>query len=254
MLSFDTLCRLINERKCVKSARALELDECVVSRSAFPRLYGGGSEDKESDFLLEIFSHIPSILALDSGLRGEIQAFMQIVLRNGSMHSEEFLHRYLYEFWEEIERPHHGLEMKESYFKCQGSTASSSFLRDVVRRVHEKGTNIPDILGCTNSNSVLIVEIKNEELDDRALGQILRYYQVVRNTCDRYFVNRDSCRVVPMLIAPGCSLGFWNSIPFHFREVLEIYYWRVSSSGKVHLVDGKQSLRDSARTRLFQSS
>jgi hypothetical protein len=254
MLSFATVLRLVQERKCIKSARPLELGEFVVGRLAFPLLYGGGSNSRESDFLLEIFSHIPALICLDDGIRNEIRDFMQIVLRNGSMHSEDFLHRYLYEFWADIDRPNASFAMQESFYKCQGDSSNSVFMQEVVKRVHERGKNVPDILGRSNTGSVLIVEIKNEDLDDRALGQVLRYYQLVRNACDRYFVNLASCNVVPILIAPSCSLGFWNSIPFHFREVLEIYYWRISSEGKVYLVDGKQCLRDSARMRLFQSS
>jgi hypothetical protein len=253
MISLETLQRLLTERKCPCTLLPLSPDEYVVSRKSFPKLYGGGRGDSESKFISAIFDHIPSVLSSqsESDVRDCIRGFMQLVLRNGTMHSEDFLHRYIFEFWGEIEHPFTSKSITESYFKCQDrDSTNSDFFRHLVRKIYQSGKTVPDIIACTRSSEIFVIEIKNAELDDRALGQILRYYQIVRSTCDRSFFDKSAWKITPILIATAGRLDFWDSLPMHFREFLEIFFWQTTSDGRINLIDGKASLRESAKSRL----
>lgn len=127
---------------------------------------------------------------------------------------------------------------------------------ELVSKVYKGGEHVPDIIAISSEPSPIlyVIEIKNEGIDDRALGQILRYYQVVRNICDRSVTRCNARRVTPVLVVPPTDgLSFWDSVPFHFREVVEIYFWRSNSDGSIELVDGKACLRRMARGRVFSA-
>jgi hypothetical protein len=258
MLSPDLLLRLISQRKCLRSAVPLSVEELLISRSSFPHLFRGEFAKDEADFIGHIFARIVGILPLvaDEG-RTAIRGFMQEVLRNGKIHSEEFLHRYLFEFWDDTWMDAgDGFSLCEKFYKCKLQDGVSAFAKSVVPRVYLSGQNIPDIIGISGkaSKCVYVIEIKNEPLDDRALGQILRYYQVVRTVCDKHWLHGSVKRVIPVLVVPEGSLSFWESVPFHFREVLEILYWRLNSHGAIELVDGKAVLRQISGSRVFVAS
>ncbi len=255
MLTSELIVRLICDRKCIRSVIPLSSSEHLISRESFPSLFRGEIREQEAEFIWLIFDRLDSVLRnLDEVGRNSVRQFMQDVLRNGKIHNEEFLHRYLFEFWEDAWLTLNGsFKFQEKFFKCKVNDAGSRFSRNLIARIRNAGENIPDIIAISGDvdKTIFVIEIKNEPLDDRALGQILRYYQVVRHACDRDTRSGDVKRVVPVLVVPSGDVTFWDSVPFHFREVLEILYWRVSSSGVVELVDGKSVLRRISGSRRF---
>ncbi len=229
----------------------------MICQRSFPALFVGETKVEEAEYIKLIVQGLDSIFSeLDETQRGSVKCFMRDVLRNGKIHNEEFLHRYLFHFWDDAWLSHHGaVAIREKFFKCNVSDSASRFGRSLVGRVYNRGEHIPDIIGIAGDSDerIYVIEIKNEPLDDRALGQILRYYQVVRNACDRDALYGNVKRVVPVLIVPDGGISFWDSVPFHFREVLEILYWRLNSIGDVVLVDGKSVLRRISGGRRFPS-
>jgi hypothetical protein len=255
MLSTELIIRLISERKCLRSTEHLGSAEHLISRHSFPALFRGETQQQEVDFVKLIFGRLESVLAnLDDDGRASVQFFMQDVLRNGKIHNEEFLHRYLFEFWDDAWlNQEESFGLLEKFYKCQLDEYASPFAKSVIPKLYKRGEHVPDIIAISGdaTKRVFVIEIKNEPLDDRALGQILRYYQVVRHACDRNTLYGSAKRVVPVLVVPEGDLSFWDSVPFHFREVLEILYWRLSSDGRVELVDGKAVLRRISGGRIF---
>ena len=100
MLPMEMFMRLVHERKCVRTSAPLQPEEHIVSQSAFPKLFAGVTDAKETKFILSIFATLEhSLGSLSDTAKMDARQFMQIVLRHGGIHNEEFLHRYLYEFW-----------------------------------------------------------------------------------------------------------------------------------------------------------
>jgi hypothetical protein len=247
MLQVEFVRQMIGKNKCLKTSKFLDEADFLISRTAFPKLYSGSADRSEADFIKYIHDVLPALFVrADRELRSALRAFMQVVLKNGRMHNEEFLHRFLFEFWTDLCDSSVPFVLDEKYFKGQRIGDETEFSRNVVQRVYQHGEHIPDILGFSGGDEkcVYIVEIKNEKLDDRALGQILRYYQVVRRICDRLAKQWYVRRVVPLLVVPDGHRSFWQSMPFYFREVVEIVYWKAGAEGTVELHDGKRRLRE----------
>ncbi|HZH78338.1 MAG TPA: hypothetical protein VEY88_20080 [Archangium sp.] len=256
MLSPELLLESLTEGRCLRSRIRLTGDERVLSRSTFPSLYTGGNDAKEAAFLKEIFRTIPATLRmpeLSNDHRDGIRAFMAMVIRLGGMHKEDFVHRYIFEFWEslwpESEDP---ISMPERYYKGTPDGPQTPFSRTVLPKIRtiEAATDIIGV-GGPSSRTLFLVEIKLAELDDRGLGQILRYYQLGRTACDRFYHDCDLRNVTPVLILKDAALHFWDAVPQYFREVLKVYYYRVTEDEHLHLVDGRRILQSLARDRIY---
>jgi hypothetical protein len=256
MISPELVARSLYHQTCLITGRRLADGESLVSEHACPHLYRGEYSKFDSDVVWNVFRTLCNLLGEDrEAWSHQIQKFMALVLRNGQIHNEEFLHRYLFEFWSDDSavigcRP--GLD--ERYFKCQLSDSASRTAKTLVRSVLALRNAVPDMIASCGKNwlDIGVVEIKNERLDDRAVGQILRYYTLVRGIADREF---HSSSVTPILIVPDgvpeSDIHIWDAIPFYFKEVLKILFWRVTHEGRVELVDAKSVFRRKCAQRLF---
>lgn len=262
MLNLDTLVRLHNERKCIFSTKILADEECLISKHAFPRFYKRESDKEEIVALEQIIQIIPSILLKDpsQNLRNDIKKFMQSVLKHGSLHNEDFIHKFLFEYWEDVCKEQTGIVFKEKYFKGDSTESlnetETHFYKNIVKKVYKGKTHVPDIIGVCDQpfKCVYVIDIKNQSLDDRSLGQILRYYQVVRSICDKYDQRYHSYKVIPVLMAIDGSLSgglqYWYTIPFHFREILDIYFWFATADGLIELRNGKSHFRQNSKNHI----
>jgi len=257
MLSRESAERLILQNKCIIRTCPLEGDENIVSRVSVPLLYRGESSDGELRIVSNILKLIPKLLESENDLiRNRVRGFMHLVLRHGNVFNEDFLHRYLFEFWNEFDHGHLGkINLEEKYFKGFGPTPSTDFHESFVAKVISGNSHIPDIVGYSSlsGGTVFIIEIKKEGIDDRALGQILRYYQRGRSVADRLRFGPSVSKVIPVLVCSEGDLSVWDAVPYYFKEVLEIFYWRMDHTGRLHLIDGKSSLRYAARERVWRS-
>jgi hypothetical protein len=255
MLSRETVERLILEGKCVFHTTPLAHDEQVISRKGFPFLYRGESNECEIRQIANILKLIPELLRSDnSTLKERVQGFMQLVLRNGNILNEDFLHRYLFEFWNELQHGNLGqVELLEKYFKGTPDGTDSDFHKRFVAKVVSGNEHIPDIIGYSTNwgGTAYIIEIKKEMIDDRALGQILRYYHRARSAADRNFFGPPIYRVVPVLVSAKGDLSIWDAVPYYFKEIVEILYWRMDHAGRLRLIDGKASLRVASSERIW---
>lgn len=247
--------RSLLNNQCLISGRGLQNDEVLVSERCCSHLYRGEYSKYDSEVVWMAFQHLASILRSDKRqeVESQVRRFMSLVLRNGQIHNEEFLHRYLFEFWNDTtailgKRP----TLQEKFFKCQLESDISKNGQDLLRRLRDLRDAIPDIIGLSGhaAEDIYVVEVKNEPIDDRAIGQMLRYYTVVRGLVDR---SMHSSTVTPILIAPTGEMQYWDTIPFHFREFLRIFFWRVEHDGRVNLIDGKSVFRRKCSQRLFLS-
>jgi hypothetical protein len=257
MLKPDLLVSAIIESRCVRTRLPLAPDEFLVSRSAFPALYAGKHDRAEDKYLREISRTIASVLsgsAASAAMRGTIRDFMTFVIDSGEMYREEFIHRYVFEFWDTLwDEPEDAIVLTERYFKGNTSNVvnTTQFSLGFVPYIRTSEAEIDIVgLGGASNRTVYLIEIKLDDADDRALGQILRYYRLARDACDQRYHGCDIRQVRPVLIVKQMSLAAWDAVPQYFRELLSVYLYRVRS-GRVVLLDAKRILQSQLRDRLY---
>jgi hypothetical protein len=255
MLTTDLVVSAILESKCVRTRAPLAADELVLSRRAFPALYAGQSDGTEALFLREIERALPAVLkapGLPMTGRETIRSFMAFVIAQSTMFREEFVHRYLFEFWDTLWKdPDDAIVLFEKYFKGDAAGGATPFVQGILPKIRTRDAATDIVgLGGTAARTLYVIEVKLGELDDRALGQILRYYRLGRSACDMYHHGCDIREVVPVVIAKQVSLEAWDAIPQFFRELLRLYYYR-TEQGRVVLVDARRALQSMTRDRLY---
>jgi hypothetical protein len=113
--------------------------ERLVSQRAFPALYAGRRADHEEAYLREISRTIPMVLArsdVSAESREYIRDFMAFVIESGEMYREEFVHRYVFEFWDKLwEEPKDAIHLTERYFKGNAATAETLFAKQVLPKI-----------------------------------------------------------------------------------------------------------------------
>jgi hypothetical protein len=256
MLGADLLLSALLEGRCIRTRAPLLASERHVSRRAFPALYAGKRDGSEEAYLREISRTIPLVLArpdVTAVARESIRDFMTFVIESGEMYREEFVHRYVFEFWDTLwEEPHDAISLSERYFKGNpANLADTQFSKQFLPRVRTAEAEVDVVaLGGAANRTLFLIEVKLGELDDRAVGQILRYYKLGRDACDLHYHGCDVREVVPVLIVREVPLAIWDAVPQYFREVLRMYLYRVRE-GRVVLSDARRILQSQVRDRLY---
>jgi hypothetical protein len=193
---------------------------------------------------------------LEDNEREAIGAFLAHAFERGVLKTEEHLHLYLFSAWESStlwagEEP---IVLSEKYLESDSAGGGSVFAKNIVSELRQRGMYL-DIVGLTRPvhGELVVVEVKIGEVDDRAIGQILRYYEVARQICNRMYHECDIRRIRPVLIAERCSVARWRALPSMFREFLSIYYFR-KRQGLLSLVDGRKALETEQRQLLAAGS
>lgn len=247
----------IRNRRCAKTAYPLGDDEHVVSATAFPCLYKGGATPAEAEYLRELLRPVMAMLEMnvEASTAERVRLFMSQVIHNGNVHKEDFVHNYLFHFWERTwTQADDPIILSERYFQGDCEDPKTTFARNFLPKFRSKEAIVDIVgLGGVSSRTLYLVEVKLGEIDDRAVGQILRYYLRARHTCDFKYHNCDIRRIAPVLITRPSRIDFWEAFPFYFREFLHIYYYQVDSQGELRLSDGRKlllsTLRDGQRNR-----
>ncbi len=166
------------------------------------------------------------------------------------MAKEEFLHFYLFQFWNTVWTGDIAeLPLGERYMELESSAPRTTFAERFLPRLRKEEAWV-DIVGLSEP-ILYLVEIKHGELDDRGVGQILRYFATARKICDTVNHLCDIRNIVPVIIAGGMSLSTFESMPLYFRELSRILFFKVDEN-KVKLIDGKRRLLNQARELLYR--
>jgi hypothetical protein len=261
LLSEDYLARAICNGRCVRHDIPLEPQEYLVSRRAAAFLYDGSlaiKDDSAIAFCEALFKALPPLLKQASSsnvVRRAVLGFCSALIRQPSIAREEFIHWALFEFWDELWRsPEERIPLSEKYYEGGDAKAAATtkFSREILPRLRAADDAYPDIvgLGGRGSRELVLAEVKLEGIDDRAVGQILRYYQLGRAICDGGGHNCDIRGVLPVLIVRDIRrLAFWEAFPLHFREFLHVLTYGFDANGFLELVDSRRALAAQARQR-----
>jgi hypothetical protein len=261
MITEDQIIENVSRGRCVRSGRILAGGEFILSKKEFPGLYDGEICDKEREYIGYVLEAVEAIVSMNRCSieeREVLRCFLTLVLSCASV-QERTLQVYLSSFWNEIPGTEQ-IRLSESYREARADKPGTPFAREVLPRIRSFGERTDawiDIvgLGGRNSSELFLIEVKRGELDDRAVGQILRYYHATRLVCDReqpasIYIQR----ITPVLVVRGSKLDFWTALPIHFRELLYIFFYEASRNGEFRLRDGRLSLEREARGRLYTSS
>lgn len=251
----------IRQRRCVKSYRPLLDDENLLSRSAVPALYSLREDKKEQQYISGLLKPLAWLLRSDHvgpDERTAIKLFMMRVVAHGGMGKEAYVHQLLFDFWNELwADPHERVEMVEKYFEGEiygAEDLRTPFASNVVPLV-TRDHSYPDIIGRGGyaGRDVIIAEVKLDTIDDRAIGQILRYYSLLRRAIDHYPHGCDLRRIVPILIVQESSqTKYWEAFPEHFREFLIICFYRIAGQ-RVYLHDARKEMLSWTRQARLRS-
>ncbi len=254
MIAPESIVRALLEGRCLRTQAVLGADEFLVSRAKFGALYAGMKDDAENRYIQAIFKGLTPILndvaTLDPAVSDGLRRFMAHVLYQRSMASERYLHQYLFAYWDDAwHYPEERIAMGERYCEGQAAGSKTPFARNLLPCLGAADA-YPDIVGLGLNRDLVIVELKLNVLDDRALGQILRYYSIARAACDRTYHDCDIRRIYPVLIVYGVPYEHWEAIPSFFREFLHIFSYRVDPLNmRVILTDTRRTLDTQTRER-----
>jgi len=147
---------------------------------------------------------------------------------------ENSLHLFLYLFWNQIEFEDNRDKIRgEIVYLGSGKVIFTEDLNKEKIKYSEKIINSGvkvDLVNFDIENQTLyLIEIKNKQIDDRTVGQILRYYNLITERL--LYVNRsiNINYIKPIIIMfPEYPIPWkdqWLSLPVGFRELVEVFFY-----------------------------
>jgi len=240
IIKYNIFIRRVKINRCIKNNYLLEEDESIISQKSFPNLYQKKINDSELNYIKIILSfihkHNRKIANLEKTELKKIQKFYNLlIISNKEQYvKEREIHLYLFLFWENIvfDKPIINNLKKENFFyEGQKSNRESKFQNNLLPYI----SNNCDLIYYENeTNTIELIEIKNVDLDDRAISQIQRYYRKTNLVSETYSHNLKILHLKPTLIIKHKNiinatkdktslLQYWLTFPTYFRELLQIY-------------------------------
>ena len=228
--NIETTIKRLEKRKCLINGKTLLEHEKVVSKQTFPKLYDGKISKTEKDnisSLIKLFVKNKTLLEnLNKTSLKELRGVFSIILNNDAKNTDEkFLQAYIYIFWKE-------LTFNDSILKPSGDIYWTSdnltekpvggqpdnIVKKISRLVNVDLISIDEKLGV-----IFLIEVKRENIDDRCIGQILRYYESCNNSLYRWTNRKDINYIRPVVISPKVDVNHWRGLPSSYRDVIDFY-------------------------------
>lgn len=242
LLSVDIVVDRCRASRCLRCS-AFSGDGSLFCSDCDPARPTGLLRDAEKALCLEVLrvvrDNAKRILA-DGDSATAVRRWMSRLVAKGEKAPEAALHAYIYLFWDSLVFEKAVVVPRVDSGGSLFFTSASLSDEDVsergaggrfVRRLCAKAR--ADLVGLDQvQQQIFLVEIKRGSLDDRAVGQVLRYYDV----CSR-LLSTTECRslslnyVRPFLIVGGVERDAWCSLPQYFRDLVEIFRYRVDPVG-----------------------
>lgn len=262
-MEYNVFTKRLDENRCLKNNFALLSGEHIVSEKSFPDLYSHQYNSSENDFIKNIFSFIHKnnrdILQLDSRFLKKIQSFFNMIIFTSDDYiKEKEIHLYIFLFWENIIWEKDilpNLNKEKLFYEGQTHNSQDKFQSNLLPYI----TNNCDLIyHDIDTHTIDLIEIKNVDLDDRAISQIQRYYRNTNIVCETYDHKLNILNLKPTLIINHKNISYrknqttllhyWNTFPTYFRELLEIYtfeYCKINETLKI--IDLKPKLKSLMR-------
>jgi hypothetical protein len=232
-------------RRCVKGLEQLEDGEHVFCRRCAGSLYEPGVLGQlktQLEFLVQGLlagsKEVREAVDEDDGVSTQLTGLFAALLRKGTDSLEWFLHAYIYLFWGKLKFDQRcsGMQNADLYWMAKGAPQATTPIRSIldsaIERLGREGVEV-DLAAIDEATETLwLIEIKRGDLDDRAVGQMLRYFdRAVRCFGTREFRAANINFVRPIVLLETVDPRKWITMPLHFREILDIYSFRSEPVG-----------------------
>lgn len=250
----------VRQNRCLKGNELLASDEAVFCRRCFPSVYFDGLANAEKKqvhslvaSLLEEHEYVREAMKGDEFLVLRLRSFFSLLLGKGGDSLESFVHAYMFLFWEFLSFPESvGAPPKGRLFwMAKGAPPGTSFRSGsdptnlLIGRLSQEGVEVDLAAVDIESQTLWLIEIKRAELDDRAVGQMIRYFdRAVYCLPFREFRAGNINFIKPLIILESVDPKHWITIPLHFRELLDIYTFTspASQAGELTLTRVRKHL------------
>jgi hypothetical protein len=235
LIKKEDLIRTLEVGECLVSGKKLKLSEYILSEEVFPSLYDSRKWlEKNLVLLRELVSSLVEhkndllscaliIPVIDSNLEG----FFKRLLSHGDRVPEYCVQCYVYLRWSSIKYENSFLKPSgDIYFTSSSlekfSNQDSKYYR-LLERI-KSVANVDLVAICEVTQHIFLIEIKRASLDDRAVGQVLRYFNDTNKLLkDRVTREFNLSYIRPVLVLGDVRREYFEAFPMHFRECLDIY-------------------------------
>lgn len=259
MINVDIFHKRLNTKKCLKNNFNLTEEEYLISKKSFPKLYQNIFDETEKEYIKVVLSFIHKnnryILNKEKKHLNEVRNFFNLLFKIGDKYiKERETHLYIFLFWESLiwdKKVVKNLDREHFFYEGQIANSEDKFQKNLLPYI----SNNCDLIYHNNDDSrIELIEIKNVDLDDRAISQIQRYYRTTNLVCETREHNLKILNLKPTLIIKHQSLvyksgktpllQYWLTFPTYFRELLEIYSFSYCTENKtLKLTDLKPKLK-----------
>lgn len=263
MIKYDTFIGRLRENRCIKNNFILINDESIISEKSFPYLYQNEFNEEEKNYIKHILSFIHKynrdIFNLEKEELIKIQKLynMLIITSEENYINEREIHLYLFLFWESLIWDTSTItNLKKENFFYEGQKINSNSNPKFQDNLLPHISNNCDLIYYNHDNHTIeLIEIKNVDLNDRAISQIQRYYRNTNLICETYQHNLKILNLKPTLIIRNKNiitdkknqttlLQYWLTFPTYFRELLQIYSFSYCNENQtLKLIDLKPKLK-----------
>jgi len=245
LLQFETVKNSLLHNRCLFSQAALNSSEFVVSSTRVPSLYKGPLISTDKSKIREIVKvlvccgdEVQSMISSDPGMALRIRSFFGLCIAHGEQSEEAFLHAYMFLFWGEIAREvdlgrklHNPVfwASKEFGLAAKGLTKEQQAIQE---RLASCGVEVDLFTLSPEMQTISLIEIKRGECDDRAIGQLLRYYQSVWQLLSHSDFRKLNLNYVwPVLVVHKVRQPQLSALPFHYLGLLDILVYDIQANG-----------------------
>jgi hypothetical protein len=245
LLPVDSTIRRVVENRCIFSNSALPISEYVVSRVRVPTLYSGpiAANDKQKvkeivQFFVRNSLKFHQVLIESTQVRLSVRSFFGLCLSHKEDGDESILHAYIFLFWDDVinqvslgRELHLAPQWASKAFGGSGGilTGDNELIADKLTAL---GVELDLFTWSPKHETLSMIEIKRGECDDRAIGQLLRYYQVAwKLLSTREFRQLNVNYIWPILVVSRVREKQLEAFPLHFQGLLDILVYSTSANG-----------------------
>lgn len=246
LLPFKVVRDALEQNRCVLSRSVLSAGECVISRAFVPTLYdhrlNAADKGHIRDVVQVLVAHSDEtriLIHTNPQVSLGLQEFFGRCIAHTDSTDEAFLHAYMFLYWEQVRSRvslgrtlHKVPRWGSKEFGGPVALSSSDDEKAMWDRLIKAGVEVDLFSYDADTETLALMELKRGESDDRAVGQLLRYYQTVWGLLpQREFRKLNINYVWPILVVNRIKEEHIQALPLHFRGLLDVLIFSPTGDG-----------------------
>jgi hypothetical protein len=240
LLSFKHIQDALQQNRCVLSRATLSVDDYVIGRTLAPSLYDSRLTVPDKALVRSVVQVLiahsdetRSLLRSNPVISRQLQVFFGKCIAHTDSTDEAFLHAYIFLFWELVRSEvtlgrdlHLTPRWGSKEFGGVMSSPMSVDEKAMADQLVKAGVEIDLFSFDARTETLALIEVKRGESDDRAIGQLLRYYQAVWRLLPLSEFRRLNINYIwPILIVSKIKEEHVQALPIHFRGLLDVLHF-----------------------------